>query len=59
LEAGALGAKISGAGMGGAIIALARDMESGEAIKRACARKGYTSAWVSTPDEGARRETSL
>lgn len=58
LEAGALGAKISGAGMGGAIIALAGSVESGEEIKRACAEKGYTSTWVSSPDEGARRETS-
>jgi galactokinase len=58
LEAGALGAKISGAGMGGAIIALAKDIGSGEAIRRICVKKGYTLAWVSTPDEGARRETS-
>ncbi|MEM3922225.1 MAG: galactokinase family protein [Nitrososphaerota archaeon] len=58
LESGALGAKISGAGMGGAIIALARSMKSGEEIRRACAERGYELAWVSMPDEGARKEIS-
>ncbi|MEM2689915.1 MAG: galactokinase family protein [Nitrososphaerota archaeon] len=58
LEAGALGAKISGAGMGGAMIALARSMEAGEEIRRACAERGYRSSWVSMPEEGARREIS-
>jgi len=56
LEAGALGAKISGAGMGGAIIALAEDMRSARKIKEVCAERGYPSAWASMPEEGVRRE---
>ncbi|MEM1976792.1 MAG: hypothetical protein QXX29_02700 [Nitrososphaerota archaeon] len=58
LESGALGAKISGAGMGGATIALAKSMKSGEEIRRACAERGYELAWISMPDEGARKEIS-
>ncbi|MCD6536571.1 MAG: GHMP kinase [Thaumarchaeota archaeon] len=57
LETGALGAKISGAGMGGAIIALAKSEKHGQAIKKQCMQGGYSSVWVSPPDEGARVET--
>ena len=56
LDAGALGAKISGAGLGGAIIALARDLRSAEEIRKKCIEEGFSSTWSSTPDEGARKE---
>jgi galactokinase len=56
LQSGALGAKISGAGLGGSIIALVRDYSVGEKAKKACIASGFPSVWVSTPDEGARVE---
>lgn len=56
LQSGALGAKISGAGLGGSIIALVRDYSVGERVKKACIPSGLPSVWVSTPDEGARVE---
>jgi len=56
LDSGAIGAKISGAGMGGAVIALSKNIEDAERIKKECYERGFTSAWVSKPEEGARRE---
>ena len=56
LQSGALGAKISGAGLGGSIIALVRDYSVGERVKKACIASGHPSVWVSIPDEGARVE---
>jgi galactokinase len=56
LQSGALGAKISGAGLGGSIIALVKDHSAGEEIKKACIASGFPNVWVSIPDEGARVE---
>jgi galactokinase len=56
LQSGALGAKISGAGLGGSIIALVRDHSVGEEVKKACMASGFPNVWVSIPDEGAKVE---
>jgi galactokinase len=54
LSAGAYGAKISGAGMGGCVIALAKNNEAGERVVRACLSAGARAGWVSTVGEGAK-----
>ncbi len=56
LDAGVTGAKISGAGMGGAIIALSKNIKEAENARRKCYEEGYTSTWISRPEEGARRD---
>jgi galactokinase len=56
LEAGAYGAKISGAGMGGSIIALVRDEDHGRAVIEACVEAGGRDGWVSRVGEGVRIE---
>ena len=56
LEAGAYGAKISGAGMGGSIIALVRDNETGRNVIDACLSVGAKKGWVSEVGEGVRIE---
>lgn len=56
VDAGALGAKISGAGLGGAIIGLVRNRKAGLAVKKACGRSGIENVWVTAPSEGARVE---
>lgn len=56
LQSGALGAKISGAGLGGSIIALVRDTTVAEAAKKSCIASGFPKVWISTPDQGARIE---
>jgi galactokinase len=61
VEAGAAGARMTGGGFGGAIIALvARDRAAGtaEAITAAFARAGFTAPRLSTvtPSDGARRD---
>jgi galactokinase len=56
LQSGALGAKISGAGLGGSIIALVRDLGAGEEVREACIASGFPNVWVSVPDEGAKVE---
>ena len=58
LEAGAYGAKISGAGMGGSIIALVRDTETGHKVVEAGLSAGAKQAWVSPVGRGARMEPS-
>lgn len=55
LEAGAYGAKISGAGLGGALIALV-DEEKGLRVAEAALKAGARRAWVVAVDEGAREE---
>jgi galactokinase len=50
--AGAFGAKISGAGMGGSIIALVKDLETGKRVINACKSVGARDGWVSTVAEG-------
>jgi galactokinase len=52
LAAGAYGAKISGAGMGGSIIALVKNMETGRQVVNACKSVGARGGWVSTVAEG-------
>lgn len=52
--AGAYGAKISGAGMGGSIIALVKDMETGKRVVNACKSVGARDGWVSSEAEGVR-----
>jgi len=61
LEAGALGARMTGGGFGGAIIALApsqRAAATAEAITAAFARAGFAAPRLSTvtPSDGARRD---
>ncbi len=56
LQSGALGAKISGAGLGGSLMALVRDFGMGERTKKSCIASGFPNVWISTPDEGARVE---
>ena len=55
LEAGAYGAKISGAGLGGALIALVGE-EEGTRVAEAALKAGAKRAWVVAVDEGAREE---
>lgn len=55
LDAGAYGVKISGAGMGGSLLAIA---ENPEDIKKAALRAGASKAYVLKLDEGARVEVS-
>ncbi|MEM2341255.1 MAG: galactokinase family protein [Candidatus Bathyarchaeia archaeon] len=56
LDSGAYGAKISGAGMGGSIIALVKDEEVGRRVIEACLSAGARSGWVSSIGEGVRVE---
>lgn len=56
LDAGAYGAKISGAGMGGSVIALVKDEEIGRKVIEACLSVGAKSGWVSSIGEGVRVE---
>jgi len=56
LEAGAYGAKISGAGMGGSIIALVKDREEGEKVVDAGLSVGAKNGWFSKVGEGVKVE---
>jgi len=56
LKAGAYGAKISGAGMGGSIIALVKNEEEGKKVIDACLSVGARNGWVSKVGEGVRVE---
>jgi galactokinase len=56
LEAGAYGAKLSGAGMGGSIIALVEDERIGLNVVDACLSVGAKNGWVSRVGEGVRVE---
>ena len=53
LAAGAYGAKISGAGMGGSVIALVKNEEVGRRVVEACKSVGAKDGWVSAVGEGA------
>ena len=57
--AGAYGAKISGAGMGGSIIALVKDEETGERVVNSCKSVGAENGWVSRVAEGVRVESQV
>lgn len=52
IKSGALGAKISGAGLGGAVIALAKDHKVGEKIVAKAREIGVKQAWIVDIDEG-------
>jgi len=56
VDLGVLGAKISGAGLGGAIICLVRNQKAAHDVMKKCAESGIANSWVSTPAEGARVE---
>lgn len=56
LEAGAYGAKISGAGMGGSIIALIKDENVGKRVVDGCLSSGAKNGWVSRIGNGVRIE---
>ncbi|RLI45028.1 GHMP kinase [Candidatus Bathyarchaeota archaeon] len=56
LDAGAYGAKISGAGMGGSIIALVKDEEHGRNVINACLEANAREGWVSRVGGGVRLE---
>lgn len=57
LEAGAYGAKISGAGLGGSIVTLVRDCEVGRRVVVASLDVGARRGWVSDVGEGVRIES--
>lgn len=54
LAAGAYGAKISGAGMGGSLVALVKNQKCGANVVEACLSAGARNGWVSMVAEGAR-----
>lgn len=56
LSAGAYGVKLSGAGMGGSIIALIKNEEIGKKVIDACISAGARSGWISRVGEGVRIE---
>jgi galactokinase len=57
LAAGAYGAKISGAGMGGSIIALVKDEEAGKRVASACKSAGAREGWISSVAKGVGVQT--
>jgi len=59
LDAGAYGAKISGAGMGGSIIALVKDEKQGKTIIDACMKANAKDGWVSKVGEGVKTESNI
>ncbi len=56
LDAGAYGVKISGAGLGGSLVALVDSMESGQRIVEAARSAGAKQGWTSTVGQAARIE---
>jgi galactokinase len=54
LNANSLGAKISGAGLGGSIIALVENMETGQKVLDAALQAGAKQGWISNVGSGAR-----
>jgi len=59
IEAGAYGAKISGAGMGGSIIALVKDEEQGRRVIEASLAVEAKNGWVSKVGEGVKVESKV
>ncbi|MEM3886775.1 MAG: galactokinase family protein [Candidatus Methanomethylicia archaeon] len=57
LDNGAIGVKISGAGLGGAIIGLVKNVKSAEKVCKACIDYGCPLAFYSNPVEGVRIES--
>jgi len=56
LEAGALGVKISGAGLGGSLIALVENRYLAERVLEAGIRGGAKRGWIVEIDDGVRRD---
>jgi len=56
IEAGAYGAKISGAGLGGSLIALVQDSSMGHKVLDASLSAGAKQGWISKIAPGARIE---
>ncbi|MCS7120282.1 MAG: galactokinase family protein [Nitrososphaerota archaeon] len=56
IEAGAYGAKISGAGMGGSIIALVKDEKVGKKVIFECVSAGAKQGWISRAGDGVKVE---
>lgn len=56
LDAGAYGVKISGAGLGGSLVALVDSMESGQKIVEAAGSAGAKQGWTSMVGQAARIE---
>ena len=56
LTAGALGVKLSGAGLGGSLTALAKDLKDAENILRKGLENGAKRGWIVKVDTGLRRE---
>jgi len=54
LKTGALGVKISGAGLGGCLIGLIPSIEVGEKVISEAISIGAKAGWIVSPDEGAR-----
>jgi len=54
ISTGAYGAKISGARMGGSIIALVKDEETGRKVVDACKAVGAENGWTSKIGEDAK-----
>jgi galactokinase len=59
IEAGAYGVKISGAGLGGSLIALVKDFKTGWKVVRGGLSAGGKQGWVSEVAPGARIEKPL
>lgn len=59
LSAGAYGVKLSGAGMGGSIIALVKNEEAGRRVIDACISAGARNGWVSGVGDGVRIEKTI
>ena len=57
LEAGAYGAKISGAGLGGSLIALVKDFNTGREVLDAGLSAGGKQGWISKVAPGVKMET--
>jgi len=57
LEAGAYGAKMSGAGLGGSLIALVKDFNIGRDVLDAGLSAGGKQGWISRVAPGAKMET--
>lgn len=56
LKAGALGVKISGAGLGGSLIALTEDKDVAERVLKAGIKAGAKRGWIVSIDVGLKRE---
>ncbi len=57
LKAGALGVKISGAGLGGSLIALTNSLEVAKKVLKASVEGGAKRGWIVEIDSGLRRES--